>query len=236
MSHSLPFHRLALPLVALYCLLTATNMYGQHSSDTIFYNRQWDTTTRAQARFFRTGTYLKDGLYHVTDRHINGRPQMTGTFKSLVPELKQGKFVYYDSLGMVEVEEQFVNGMIQGNRIVYHDHSKAVNSRTMFKDNERNGEMTTYFKTGKVAGRLNFKNGLLHGSSTWYYPSGKVASNIAFRGKDSIAQFTQYDTAGAVVLTVTPLPSDPVGDTSSDGPLNTNTPPDFPGGAFDVQR
>jgi protein TonB len=80
-------------LMLFVCL--ASLCYGQ-TMDTVYYDADWKTTIKANASFYRIGKLVEESKkYEVTDFYMSGKIQMTGTFSSMSPEIKDGVFTWY---------------------------------------------------------------------------------------------------------------------------------------------
>lgn len=88
--------RLIISAILLFC--AGIQSYAQ-KIDTTFYDADWKDTDRANHSFYRIMSNADDGKFSVTDYFKTGEVQMTGTFKSLSPQVKDGEFVWYHKNG-----------------------------------------------------------------------------------------------------------------------------------------
>ncbi|MES2829483.1 MAG: energy transducer TonB [Bacteroidota bacterium] len=74
--------------------LLSTASYGQ-KTDTLFYDGNWKATTKSNQVYYRIATPTDDGHFLVKDYYKDGSLHMTGAFKTLSPEVKDGEFTWY---------------------------------------------------------------------------------------------------------------------------------------------
>jgi len=74
---------------------------------------------------------------------------MTGNYKSLEPEIKDGLFKYYDTAGRLGKEVTFLN-------------------------NEINRELKLFYSNGTISQSANYVKGKLEGKSFYYYENGNL--------------------------------------------------------------
>ncbi len=73
----------------------ASLCYGQNM-DTVYYDADWKTTIKANASYYRIVKLVEESKkYEVTDFYMSGKIQMTGTFSSMSPEIKDGILMWY---------------------------------------------------------------------------------------------------------------------------------------------
>lgn len=97
-------------LIFLFALVSS--IASSQTLDTIWYNKQWKQTTSSQDRFyFRTIKQINATNYEVIDHYADGSPQMTGTYSSIKPEIKNGVFSYYNEAHKLFTKRIWVDGM-----------------------------------------------------------------------------------------------------------------------------
>lgn len=169
---------------------------AQPQKDTLYFNRKWQKTTKDSAAFYR---YIvkENNLFKVEDYYLNGKLQMTGTYSSLDPDIKEGKFTYYSEKGIIYRQFDYVDNEARGygyEKIFYDDTDKVWLIRK-YKDNQLHGECTGYYKNGNIKRKEKYENGhlkkgkcyTLSGRDTIYFP---FEVNPEFRnGIDDLIQY-----------------------------------------------
>ncbi|HXB10442.1 MAG TPA: TonB family protein [Bacteroidia bacterium] len=153
-------------------LLNTVSSIAQNKPDTIYFDQKWKTTGREVAAYYRV--VIKDlPAYKVTDHFINGTVQMTGSYPSLQPEVKEGYFKYYYDDGNIEDEG-------------------------LYKNDRRESLWKSYYSSGQLSSTQGYKNGRIDSEFTTFYMNGKVKRHEEY--KDSVMiKGTCFDEAGKEV-------------------------------------
>lgn len=145
-------------IIVLVCFFLFQNTYSQSK---IYFDKDWKTTTKDKAQFYRVVTKKNDSLFHIKDFYINGVLQMNGHFSNLEKEVLEGKVTFYDEKGRKTNSANYVNGVLNGPSIVYLKNGKI--------------EYTTEYKNGKIY------NGIYKAATVKYlYKNGVTAKRIEF--------------------------------------------------------
>ena len=99
-----------LNLTIRFCLfLCFANFYSNAQTvDTIWINSKWKKSTKAESVYHRVIKKSSDAkLYLVSDYYNTGELQMTGTYLSLEPEVKDGQFIWWFKNGQKRAETLF---------------------------------------------------------------------------------------------------------------------------------
>ena len=119
-------------------MLWSITTYGQSSSDTTFYNSQWNITTRDSCSYYRL-IKKQNESFRVRDYYNNDTVKMQGIFTSLRPEIKNGFFIYYFKSGHKRMEGDYYYNKRRGVFKTYDDSTGIVLIDAEYKDDMRNG-------------------------------------------------------------------------------------------------
>lgn len=133
---------------AIVTLFFVNAFFAQIAGDTVFYNKNNKITSRDSMYFYRLMQKRGD-LFLVEDYYRSDKPKMTGSYTSLDPEVKSGKFTYYLETSGLEEE--------------YH-----------YKDNQKDGAYNLYYPSGKLRLKSYYSNNQLEGITTGYFESGII--------------------------------------------------------------
>lgn len=100
-------------LVSIFFVLTTA--LAAQTGEVKWFDSQWNPLpSKVGAEYYRT-TALDEAsqLYVVTDYYTSNKLYRTGVYKSLVPEIREGKFTWYYSNGKVQKEAVY-----EGNKVV----------------------------------------------------------------------------------------------------------------------
>lgn len=102
--------RFILPILLL-CLVTG--IVSAQKTDTTYYDQDWNKSAKAGSSFYRVSESRRNGkLYVVTDYFNSGKVQMTGSFLSFSPEIKDGEFISYYENGNKKSQVNFQRGEV----------------------------------------------------------------------------------------------------------------------------
>ncbi len=87
--------------------------FGQQS-DTVWYNKKWEPTDRANKHYYRViqQDTITGSKYFVQDFYPTGQFQMKGYYISLNPEKKDGDFIWWFQDGQVQRQAIYKNDTI----------------------------------------------------------------------------------------------------------------------------
>jgi protein TonB len=88
-------------ITAITLLIFSFQGYSQ-KLDTVFYGADWKEMSKAGSSFYRILIKNPEGKFSVTDYFKEGQVQMTGTLKSLAPDVKDGEFIWYYQNGKTQ--------------------------------------------------------------------------------------------------------------------------------------
>lgn len=147
--------------ILLFLLLLSVSK-TQAQNDTIYYNKKWDVCNALDAQYYRL-IVKENNLFKVKDCYLNGIVQMKGVCSSLNPDVKEGLFMYYDSLGKITSEQNYITGVL-------------------------NGSSKYYYKNGKVSDFKVYENGKLK-MAKYYTEAGKDTTASAFTLVEVMPEF-----------------------------------------------
>ena len=181
-------------LVGCFSFSTAVSL-AQAEKDTLWFDANWDPSTKSQASYFRpkpnkkaNGFLWKDFYFSgakqmeaislkeneevfdgtVTWYYENGNVMQTVNYKDNV--LSGERKNYYES-GPLKSQYSYENGNIEGAWVGYHENSKLA-EEGIYKSGTRNGAWKEYHKNGKLKGGGNYNDGKKVGVWKMYYYEG----------------------------------------------------------------
>jgi uncharacterized protein len=150
--------------------------------------------------------------------HANGETMSVGRF---ISGLKEGEWRYYDEAGLLEMVEQYNNGMLNGVTTIYHPTGRKkltinyqngiaegelkwydifglVNEENTFREDMRNGPGIRYFSSSKVSDSSYFVNNVLEGEYYSYHPGGSPALTSYYADGILTGEYVEYFPDGKV--------------------------------------
>ncbi|MBC7568085.1 MAG: energy transducer TonB [Pedobacter sp.] len=99
-------------IIFLVTLLTFSLQSYSQKLDTLFYDVNWKETSKANSSFYRILTKIEEGKFSVTDYFKTGEVQMTGTLKSIAPNVNDGEFIWFYKNGMTQTITSYESGKV----------------------------------------------------------------------------------------------------------------------------
>ena len=166
--------------------------FGQ---DTLFFNAEWEPTTKTNAEFFRIEK--KEGPKWLrSDYYFNTKQlQMKGTYSSLTPEKEDGYFEWYHSNGKLKHKGNYENGKHIGEHLWYGGNGN-LEAKENYKDGHLDGAYEEYHPNGKLMDKSLFVDGLQSGWTIYYRENGSKQSEGNFKNGNRDGEWKYYDENG----------------------------------------
>ena len=164
-----------------------------------------------------SGAYAK--MYHEAGQYLMAK----GNY---VNKVKDSTWLYYDQRGRLSYEESYVNGKLEGERIVYYvdgvpgEKGYYTDENGMprtggtavykpglkyvvehYKNGVKHGAYLEYYGTGKLKKEANFIDGNYEGKVTHYYSNGKVEKISNYKHAVRNGAFIWFDETGKKLKT-----------------------------------
>ncbi len=146
--------------------------------DTMYFDRGWEQTSLAEAYYYRIVSIDTSGdfRFYVEDFYPDGQIQMSGTYKSIRPDNKDGHFIYYYEDGRKQMECHYRDNLLQGPLREWYS-SGQEQSYQEFSGGLLNGEYKSWREDGSRKLITHYYRGEKHGSFQSYYPNGQMTRN-----------------------------------------------------------
>ncbi len=110
-------------------------------------------------------------------------------------QLKQGQLIQYTAEGKVAIQENYIDGNLSGERLIYGENDK-IQIKEIYKAGVLNGPYVEYFDTGKPLIEATYSDNVMEGILTKYHPNGAVAEKVTFADNNENGPFTEYYDTG----------------------------------------
>lgn len=125
-------------------------MLFSQKSDPIYYDKDWEVTTKANASFYRLVPMKQIGeLVLLQDFYINGTQQFEGYTLKANENAYVGDIVWYDENGNDENFKQYRNDTKNLTLLYYHSNGK-IRKKVQYKNGVKDGETIVYGVDGSV--------------------------------------------------------------------------------------
>ncbi len=163
-------------LIIILCFITNFILKGQVLTDTMYYDNSWAQCKKEEAKYYRIIKMSVDGdfLFHVTDYYLSGQEQMTGTYKSIRPDDREGIFTWYFTDGHKQQECEYKNNLLHGLFQEWYEDGQ-IKIKENFSEGLPDGPMKKWRKDSKLELDVQFSKGEKHGYFMSYYENGRMA-------------------------------------------------------------
>lgn len=166
----------------IYLLIALFSFYSSAAQiDTVYldsYNKRTQNPTEAESFSVRQRVY--DTLWSVHKYSVgSGRLKMTGFYSDLDSLVKQGEFIYYDTLGGLSGKGAFVNDKKHGEWIDYYFGGKQLHYREYYEHGEERN-FYSYYESGKLKREV-------------IYEGAKIVSTKKFAEDGSELPYTPHE-------------------------------------------
>ncbi len=184
--------------IIAFCILQLS-CFAQ--KDTIFINRIGTIVPKDSAKYFRFMSKIDSELYKIEDHFMTGQIQMTGYCTSTNAAIKTNNYIFYDSLGAIASEGEYVKGFKSGMWRYYYKYASHLKSVKEYnypqkgyylklydsltykimdegfcdENDKAKGIWKTYFyNSDSILYKRNFSGGRKEGTQYEYYKNGAV--------------------------------------------------------------
>jgi TonB family protein len=149
--------------------------------DTMYFDQNWEQTTKSEAQYYRYISIDTSGdfRFFVEDFFGGGQIQMTGTYKSIRPDDKDGHFIYYYEDGGKQMECYYRDNILHGSLREWYPTGQAESFQE-FGGGVLDGEFTSWREDGSKKLNARYHGGTKHGNFQSFYPNGQMVRNDYF--------------------------------------------------------
>jgi len=164
-----------------------TSLRGQDFIDSMFFDRNWEQTQRDNASYYRIVRTSPDGsfLLMVEDHFLSGQIQMTGTYRSIRPDYKEGLFTYWYENGNKQAECEYKDNELNGHYSEWYENGSQKTSQ-YFKKGILNGTYQSWNNDSNPKLNVQYVDGKRHGYFISYYPNGKPVRKDLYENDELI--------------------------------------------------
>ena len=146
--------------------------------DTMYFDRNWEQSARPDAYYYRIISIDTSGdfRFHVADYYPDKQVQMTGTYKSIRPDNKDGHFTYWYEDGEKQMECHYSDNILHGVFREWYANGQPE-SHQEYSNGLLEGEYISWRDDGSLKLKARYHNGVKHGNFQSYYPGGQITRN-----------------------------------------------------------
>ncbi|MFC2111871.1 TonB family protein [Bacteroidota bacterium] len=149
--------------------------------DTMYFDSNWEQTTKAEAQYYRYISIDTTGNFRflVEDYFPGGQIQMSGTYKSIRPDNKDGHFIYWHENGKKQMECFYRDNTLHGPLREWYLSGQAE-SYQEYNGGVLDGEFTSWREDGSMKLNARYHGGTKHGNFQSFYPNGQMTRDDYF--------------------------------------------------------
>ncbi len=155
--------------------------------DTMYFDNSWEQTGLENAYYYRIVSVDSSGDFrlYVEDHYPGGQIQMTGTYKSIQPDDKDGHFVYWYEDGNKQMDCYYRDNLLHGPLREWYP-SGLQKSYQEFSYGLLNGENTSWREDGSLKLKARYYKGEKHGNFQTFYPDGRLLRDDFFENGELV--------------------------------------------------
>ncbi len=142
--------------------------------DTMYFDSNWEQADKENAHYFRFVSIDTSGEFRflVEDFYPDGQIQMSGTYKSIRPDNKDGHFIYWYEDGKKQMECTYQDNYLQGTLQEWYA-SGIQESHQEFINGALDGDFKSWDENGKIKLNARYRKGDKHGNFQSFYQNGQ---------------------------------------------------------------
>jgi TonB family protein len=159
----------------LFLGLFTPGLYAQIVTDTMYFDRDWQQAEKENARYYRVISMDTSGqfLFYVTDYYLSGQEQMTGTYRTIRPDFREGTFNWFYEDGSKQQSCEYKDNLLHGPYLEWHKNGQ-IQTRQNFSKGLPDGPYKKWDKKGLLKFDAQFEKGERHGNFITYYDNGQM--------------------------------------------------------------
>lgn len=197
----------------LLALLIFVSQFCFSQSDTTWFDKSWNKTTKAKAYYFRPAPESLGTGFYIRDYYLNGVMQFEGWSYTQTGEEWDGVVKYYRSNGKIESSGDYKSRVLcgamtqydpsgnpidqsmedQNNGIKYNYYPNgSIEYFISYKSGKRNGVVKKFFPNGRLEEEYNYVNDSLEGDVYRFYEDSTINIRAHFRGNKKDGEWIEY--------------------------------------------
>ena len=156
-------------------LINTIGSFSQVFTDTMYFNNSWEQTSKENAKYYRIIMMDNSGdfLFHVTDYYLSGQVQMTGSFRSIRPDNREGQFTWYYPDGQKQQECEYKNNILHGLFQEWYKNGQPKSRQNLY-EGVPDGPMKKWKEDGVIQLEAQYRKGERHGYFITYYDNAQM--------------------------------------------------------------
>lgn len=176
-------------LTIAFLFLFTFSSFAQN--DTIWFDNNWNETTKSKASFYRCECSKTDDGYWYIDYYISGTKQMEGLSLDKNKEVYDGEVKWYFENGTTFQIVNYKKGVLDGKRQVFYEDGK-LKVESYYENGKLNGKWNEYYENSKLKETGFYKDDQRDDDWKCYYNDGRLKSEGKFIFDNKIGDWKTY--------------------------------------------
>ncbi len=176
-------------LIIFILFLLTFSSYAQ--KDTIWFDNNWNETTKSKASFYRCEcSKVGDGYLYV-DYYLSGTKQMEGISLDKNKEVYEGEVKWYFENGKLFQTINYKKGVLECKLQIFYEDGK-LKGESNYKNGKLSGNWKEYYENGKLKEIGPYKDDQKDGDWKCYYVDGRLKAEGKYIFDNRVGDWKNY--------------------------------------------
>ncbi len=163
----------------IICIFLApVSLSAQVILDTMYFDGDWEPSPADKAHYYRIISTDTSAQFRfiVRDYYLTGQVQMSGTYRSIRPDNKDGHFIYYYENGQIQTDCYYENNQRNGPYEEWYESGQQKISQ-VYSNDVLDGPFSSWRENGTYKLQAHYTQGEKNGYFISYYENGQKLRN-----------------------------------------------------------
>jgi len=168
-------------------LLSFISIYAQETvKDTIWYDANWNKSTKNVASYYRPFPEKKDNGYWLIDYYLSGAKQMEAHSNAPDSEFFNGTVTWYYENGNVMQTVNYKDNVLYGERKNYHESGPLKSQYSYNKEGKIHGSWVSFHENSKPDENGQYDNDIKTGTWKEFHKNGKLKGEGKYKNDKKV--------------------------------------------------
>jgi len=186
----------ATTLIICFSLFLLPIQAQETAQDTIWYDANWNKSTKNVASYYRPAPAKKSNGYWLVDYYLSGAKQMEALSNAPDSEHFNGVVTWYYENGNVMQTVNYLDNVLNGERKNYHESGPLKSQYSYNKDGKIDGTWVSFYENSKPDEEGQYSNGVRSGMWKEYHKNGKLKGEGRYKDDKKVGTWKMYFYSG----------------------------------------
>lgn len=183
-------------LISSFCFFITSLTAQEAVTDTIWYDANWNKSTKNVASYFRPAPAKKANGYWLVDYYLSGAKQMEALSNAPDSEYFNGVVTWYYENGNVMQTVNYLNNVLNGERKNYHESGPLKSQYSYNKEGKIHGNWVSFHENSKPDEEGQYSKGVRSGPWKEYHKNGKLKGEGKYKDDKKVGTWKMYFYSG----------------------------------------